>query len=117
MGAQKNRLIEMVLLSTHNICFGLEIRKLLFGYALLTKGLRKINFFQKNYFRNTIIVSNNLEPDQARHIVGPDRGPNCLQRLSGQDTSRQTANETTMSKATHFPQGTGAVPSFTHLTI
>ena len=27
MGAQKNRLIEMVLLSTHNICFGLEIRK------------------------------------------------------------------------------------------
>ena len=25
-GAQKNRLIETVLLSTHNICFGLEIR-------------------------------------------------------------------------------------------
>ena len=24
-GAQMNRLIEMVLLSTHNICFGLEI--------------------------------------------------------------------------------------------
>ena len=28
LGAQKNRLIEMVLLSTHNICFGCEIRKL-----------------------------------------------------------------------------------------
>ena len=27
MGAQKNRLIEMVLLSTHNICFGLEMYK------------------------------------------------------------------------------------------
>ena len=26
LGAQKNRLIEMVLLSTHNICFGREIR-------------------------------------------------------------------------------------------
>ena len=26
LGAQKNRLIETVLLSTHNICFGLEIR-------------------------------------------------------------------------------------------
>ena len=25
MGAQKNRLIETVLLSTHNICFGREI--------------------------------------------------------------------------------------------
>ena len=27
LGAQENRLIETVLLSTHNICFGLEIRK------------------------------------------------------------------------------------------
>ena len=35
LGAQKNRLIETVLLSTHNICFGREIRKLFFGYALL----------------------------------------------------------------------------------
>ena len=35
----KNRLIETVLLSTHNICFGGEIRKLIFWYALLTKVL------------------------------------------------------------------------------
>ena len=27
-------------------------------------------------------VSNSLEPDQARRNVGPDLGPNCLQRLS-----------------------------------
>ena len=27
LGAQKNRLKEMVLLSTHNICYGGEIRK------------------------------------------------------------------------------------------
>ena len=40
MGAQKNRLIETVLLSTHNICFGWEIRKLVFCYAFLTKGLQ-----------------------------------------------------------------------------
>ena len=25
-------------------------------------------------------VSNSLDPDQARHFVGPDLGPNCLQR-------------------------------------
>ena len=31
---------------------------------------------------NTIQVSNSLDPDQARHFVGPDLGPNCLQRLS-----------------------------------
>ena len=34
LDAQKNRLIETVLLSTHNICFGSIIRKLNFGYAL-----------------------------------------------------------------------------------
>ena len=33
LGAQKNRLIETVLLSTHNIGFGWEIRKLSFCYT------------------------------------------------------------------------------------
>ena len=33
LGAQKNRLIETVLLSTHNIYFGQEIRKLNFHFA------------------------------------------------------------------------------------
>ena len=36
----------------------------------------------KNSFRNTIRVSNGLDPDQNRHSVGPDLGLNCLQRLS-----------------------------------
>ena len=31
-------------------------------------------------------MSNSLNPDQARHFVGPDLDPNCLQRLSGDDT-------------------------------
>ena len=31
---------------------------------------------------NTIRVSNNLDPDQARRFVGPDLSPNFLQRLS-----------------------------------
>ena len=39
LGAQKNRLIETVLFSTHNICFGLEIRKLIFDFAHLSCGL------------------------------------------------------------------------------
>ena len=49
--------------------------------------------FRKISFRNTIRVSNSLDPDQARHFVrpdlehfvGPDLGPNCLQRLSAED--------------------------------
>ena len=31
-------------------------------------------------------MSNSLVPDQARHFVGPDLDPNCLQRLSADDT-------------------------------
>ena len=38
--------------------------------------------FLKNSFRNNIRVSNSFDPDQDRHSVGPDLGPNCLQRLS-----------------------------------
>ena len=37
-----------------------------------------------------IRVSNSLDSDQARHFVGPDLGPNCLQRLSADDTSIET---------------------------
>ena len=36
---QKNRLIETGLSSTHNICFGWEIRKIIFLYPLLSGGL------------------------------------------------------------------------------
>ena len=50
----------------------------------------KINFL-KNSFRNTIRMSNGLDPDQAGQFVGPDLGPNCLPRLSDSvdDTGRQ----------------------------
>ena len=30
-----------------------------------------------------------MDPDQDRHFFGPDLGPNCLQMLSADDTSRQ----------------------------
>ena len=33
-------------------------------------------------------MSNSLDPDQARRFVGPDLGPNWMQRLSADDTSR-----------------------------
>ena len=52
----------------------------------------KIKFSVKNSFRNTIRVSNSWDQDQARHFVGPGLGPNCLQRLSADDTSRQRVN-------------------------
>ena len=46
-----------------------------------------LTFFQINLFKIlsetfAIRMSNSLGPDQDRHYVGPDLGPNCLQRLS-----------------------------------
>ena len=39
-------------------------------------------------------MSSSLDSDQARHFVGLDLGPNCLQKLSADDTSssRQRVN-------------------------
>ena len=38
----------------------------------------KITLTEKKSFRHTIRVSHTLDPDQARHNVGPDLGQNCL---------------------------------------
>ena len=43
-----------------------------------------------NSFRTTIRVSKSLEPDQGQHFVGPDLGPNCLQRLTKVISSKET---------------------------
>ena len=47
----------------------------------------KNHLFQKSSFRNTIRVSNELDPDQLGHYVCPDLGKNCLQRLSTNNKS------------------------------
>ena len=43
--------------------------------------------FSKNSFRNTVRVSNSLDPDKAGCSVGPDLCANCLQRLSADNKS------------------------------
>ena len=45
---------------------------------------------------------NNLDPDQARHFVGPDLGPNCLQRLSADDKSPLAGKELSPEYVVHF---------------
>ena len=53
----------------------------------------------KNSFRNTIRVSNSLDPGQARLFVGPDLDPNCLQRLSadGKELNQEKTKLTLMT--------------------
>ena len=56
----------------------------------------KINFFKK-FLQDLVLfiiwVSNMLDPDQARHYVGPDLGPICLQRLWADDIRRQRVKQ------------------------
>ena len=44
-------------------------------------------------YYHLIRVSYSLDPDQPGHSVGPDLGPNCLQRLSADDKSPLAAKE------------------------
>ena len=41
--------------------------------------------FSKISFRNTIRVSNSLDPGQAGQNIRPDLGPSCLQRSAAGD--------------------------------
>ena len=61
------------------------------NWVILHDFCRMLNFskstFLKNSLRNSIIMLNSLDPDEARHFVGPDLCPNSLQRLSADGTS------------------------------
>ena len=57
-----------------------------------------ISFFSKN-LSGIPSVSNSLDPDQAKRFVGPDLGPNCLQRKYQQTTEVATGGERVNSKA------------------
>ena len=49
--------------------------------------------FQKFLSRIPRRASDSLDPNQAQQNVGPDLGPNCLQRLSAGVTSRQRVTQ------------------------
>ena len=67
-GAQKNRLIETVLLSTHNICFGSEIRKIIFAH--LSGGLIVVNVQHSSPILITVTThSNNRNSKSSREVI------------------------------------------------
>ena len=70
LGAQKHRLIKMVLLSTYNICFGWEIKKIFFSNALLSGGLLCIG--------ETPTFANSEDPDEMQRKAAFRRGLHCL---------------------------------------
>ena len=60
-------------------------------------------FFSKNSY-NTIRVPNRLDSDQAQHCVGPDLGPNFLQKLLASDTDMIRVNYSVMGESSKFPK-------------
>ena len=54
--------------------------------------LSSADFFQNQLFRKIPLELLSLDPDQARHFGRPELGPNCLQRLTADDTRRYRVN-------------------------
>ena len=67
----------------------LPLVKLIAYWVIFHDFLSSADFFRKNSLRNTILMSYNLDPDQAQRFIGPDLGSNCLPRLSADDTGKQ----------------------------
>ena len=77
----KLNLKRQLLLSTDNLCKQFQVILLSSADFLL-----KLTF-SKNSFRNTIRVSNNLDPVVDQHSVGSELDPNSLEMLSADDKS------------------------------
>ena len=86
--AKQSRSILTQYKMSHSLLLVNSAYWVIFHAFLLSADFFLKSTFLKNYFRSTIRVSNSLDPDQAGQNVGPDLGPNCLQRLSADDTRR-----------------------------
>ena len=60
-------------------------------------------------------MSNSLDPDQARRFVGPDLGPNCLPKLSADDTGRQRVKPKYSIRVCIFEQASTFKQSFSFM--
>ena len=78
----------MLALKTH--CMLSNFGMLLFFHLMTFFKIICCFFLKKNPLRNAVRLTNRLDSDQAQHFVGPDFGPNCVQKLSTDDTSRQS---------------------------
>ena len=105
VGTQMVRICATIHLNPQNKCFDWDVRRYAYSNTLsfLTIGAGQKcrvffmifvvcwfiwnSLFQKYSIKNTIRVSNSLHPDQARQFVGPDLGPNWLQRSPAVYTS------------------------------
>ena len=81
------RFINLLMVNTRKLSTVCPLRKFS-SLFLPAADFFQNQIFSKNSFRNKIKVSNSLDLDQARHFVGLDLGPKCLQKLSADHTRR-----------------------------
>ena len=62
----------------------------LFAFLLSASFFPKINAFKEFFNKYNIRVSKSLNPNQVKHFISPDLGPNCLQRLSADESNQHT---------------------------
>ena len=79
-----------LLINVNNNCWHFNSAYLVFLNAFLLSA----DFFLQKIPFGILSVSNSLDPHQARGFVGPDLGPNCLERLSADNTCRKIVNIT-----------------------
>ena len=79
--------LEVLLMSTHNICFRREIRKLFIWYPLLSRPMMSVLKFEQAHFNTCWSVyqlmdwvANSVDPDQTLHSATSDLGLQCLFR-------------------------------------
>ena len=66
---------------SHRIANNFDILVICSCFCCRLLTFSKLTFSKKPSW-NTCGMSNGLDLDQVRRFVGPDQGPNCLQRLS-----------------------------------
>ena len=82
-----SNVLSPVLILAQTVCKGYQRTTKLFAIWVFFRAYfssQKSAFLKKKIFR----VSSGSEPNQDRRFVGPDLGPNCMQRLSADDKSR-----------------------------
>ena len=80
-GAHNNRLNETVLLSTHNIFFGWDIRKLFFYYSFIkgSMNMGNTNLTPCRWQLKTLIPSTNVDENSLETVFDCHLSPNWRQ--------------------------------------
>ena len=96
---------ETVLLSTHNICFGWEIKKIVFQYAVISEGLKSLHLKLSEPFLVILCLSVPFNKSEivlttmaTRHTIPTSKRLHTVYGIT--DKTKETEYEETMPDVT-----------------